>query len=155
GFSLQNTSRVELPNGLKLLLHEDHRLPIVAAQALVARVQLVEPAEKAGVARLVGSLLDEGTDRHTGPQIAEMIENVGGVLTFSSSGGSVKVLAPDRSLGLKLFFECLARPTFPKDAFERKQQQQLSTIEEANQQPDTKAQLLYREAIYGKHPYGR
>src|SRR5262249_47589900 len=37
-FSLKNAERVELPNGLVLLLLEDHRLPIVAAQAYVRHV---------------------------------------------------------------------------------------------------------------------
>ena len=33
---------------------------------------LREPAEKAGVAALTGSLLEEGTDKHTGKQIAAL-----------------------------------------------------------------------------------
>src|SRR5262249_29866305 len=152
---LTHAKRVVLPNGLTLLLYEDHRLPIVVAQAHVSRVHLLEPESKAGIARLVGYLLDEGTARHSGPQIAELIEDVGGSLSFSSSGGSVKVLTQDRALGLGLFFECLTRSNFPKDAFDRKRAQLLSLIEEANQQPDSKAQMLFREAVYGKHPFGR
>src|SRR5262249_34730078 len=118
-FSLTAAKRVELPNGLTLLLYENHRLPVVVADAMLRRVHVLEPAEKAGVATLVGNLLDEGTAQHTGPQIAEMIENVGGSLAMSAAGGSVKVLAPDRSLGLSVLFECLAQANFPPDAFAR------------------------------------
>jgi zinc protease len=147
--------RVTLPNGLKLLLFEDRRLPIVVAQAHVNHVRLLEPADKSGVATLMGMLLDEGTPAHTGPQIAELIENNGGELSFSSSGGSLKVLSPDRSLGLGLFFECLAQASFPKDAFERDRVRLLSTIEDTERRPDTRAQQLYRATVYGSHPYGR
>src|SRR5262245_52245664 len=154
-FSLKGAQRVELPNGLLLLLLEDHRLPIVVAQAMVRRVGLYEPVEKLGIAALTGSLLDEGTAKRTGQQIAEMIEDVGGNLSLSSSGGSVQVLSANRSLGLELLFECLIRPSFPADAFNRQKEQQLSRIDDAEQQPDTKAQMIYREMVYGKHPLGR
>src|SRR5262249_43070976 len=103
-YSLKEAQRVELPNGLTLLLFENHRLPIVVADAMLRRVGVHEPEEKAGVATLVGNLLDEGTARHTGPQIAEIIEDVGGSLSMRASGGSVKVLAPERGLGLSVFF---------------------------------------------------
>src|SRR5262249_29917262 len=116
GVSLTAAKRVELPNGLVLLLYENHRLPIVVAEALVQHVQLLEPEDKAGVAALTGYLLDEGTAKHTGAQIAEIIEDVGGTLSLSSGGGSVRVLAPHRHLGLELLLECLKDANFPKQA---------------------------------------
>ena len=154
-FSLKQTRRVELPNGLVLLLYENHRLPIVVAEAHVRRVSLHEPEDKAGVAVLTGNLLQEGTTEHTGPQIADLIENVGGTLTLSSSGGLVKVLTPDRHLGLGLLFECLARANFPGAAFTRERQRLLSLIDDSDQQPDYRANVVYRELAYAKHPFGR
>lgn len=154
-FSLKDTQRVVLPNGLTLLLYENRRLPIFVASASVRNVRLYEPEEQAGVSVLTGNLLQEGTAKHSGPQIAEMIEDVGGALSLTSSGGSVKVLAPDRKLGLGLLLECLIQPTFPKEAFAREKQRLLTTITYTEQQPDTRAQTLYRELAYGKHPFGR
>ena len=55
-----------MPNGLTLLLLENHRLPIVFADAYIRNVRLTEPANMAGIANLVGSLLDEGTATRTG-----------------------------------------------------------------------------------------
>jgi zinc protease len=155
GFSLKNAQVVTLPNGLTLLLLENRRLPIVVAQASVRDVKLHEPADKAGVANMVGRLLDEGTSKHKGSEIAELIENVGGGLGFSSTGGSVKVLTPDRKLGLGLLLECLTDPAFPKDAFVREQNKLLSEIEDADSKPEAKASQVYRQTVYGKHPLGR
>jgi zinc protease len=155
GPSLKQARRVELPNGLVLLLYENHRLPIITASASVRHVRLLEPGDKAGVAALTGYLLDEGTAKHSGPEIAELIEDVGGTLSLSSSGGTVRVLTPHRHLGLQLLFECLTGASFPKEAFGREQQRLLSEIEEAEQQPETKALLAYRAQVYGKHPQGR
>src|SRR5205085_150845 len=111
-FSLKGARRVTLDNGLTLLLYENRRLPIVVTEAAVHRVRMLEPEDKPGVATLMGRLLDEGTEKHTGQQIAEQIEDVGGVLSLSGAGGSVQVLAQDRSLGLGLLFECLTQPAF-------------------------------------------
>src|SRR5262249_49894667 len=116
GFTLTAAKRVVLPNGLVVILLEDHRLPIVVAAVDVADVSLREPAEKAGVATLTGNLLEEGTDKHTGQEIAAMIEDTGGSLNLFSSGGSLKVLTPDTDLGLGLLFECLMRASFPAEA---------------------------------------
>src|SRR5439155_2700343 len=119
-------------------------------------VRLTEPANMAGVANLVGSLLDEGTATRTGPQIATTIEDVGGSLTFGASGGSVKVLAPDRTLGLDLLIDCLTRPSFPSDALERKRAQTLSALDDAEKRADARAQRQFSEMIYGPaHPMGR
>jgi zinc protease len=154
-FSLKNAQRVVLPNGLTLLLYENHRLPLVVAEAQVKNARLLEPEQKGGVAVLTGWLLDEGTAKHTGPQIAEMIEDVGGTLAMSSAGGTVSVLAPHRSLGLSLLFECLTQPSFGKEAFERQHERLLSEIDDAERQPDYKGSTVYRELVYGKHPLGR
>lgn len=155
GISLQNAKRVVLPNGLTLLLYENHRLPIVVAEAFVRNLRLMEPADKAGVGVLVSRLLDEGTSKQSGQEIAEMIESVGGSLGFSPTGGAVKVLTPNRSLGLRLLFQCLSDPAFPPEAFERQKQQQLSEIADAEQRPDAKAADTFRALAYGKHPFGK
>ncbi|MBA4065948.1 MAG: insulinase family protein [Isosphaera sp.] len=155
GFTLTNAKRTVLPNGLTLILLEDHRLPVVVAAVDVADTRLREPVDKAGVATLTGSLLEEGTDKHTGKQIAALIEDTGGSLNLSSGGGSLKVLTPDVDLGLGLLFECLTRPTFPADEFARKKEQQLAAIDDAATQPQTKASDTFNALVYGKHPFGR
>jgi zinc protease len=154
-FSLTAAKRVVLPNGMTVILLEDHRLPVVVATAEVRDVLLREPAEKSGVARLTGSLFDEGTDKHTGKEIAALIEDTGGTLGLGGSGGSFKVLTPDTDLALGLLFECLMKPTFPADAFARMKDQQLSGIDDALTQPDTRASQEFNALVYGKHPYGR
>jgi zinc protease len=153
--ALKGAHKVTLDNGLTLLLLENHRLPIVVARALVRGVRLREREDQNGIATLVGRMLDEGTDQHTGPQIAEMIENVGGVLTLSSNGGAVEVLTPDRSLGLGLLFECLSRANFPQADFAREKQRLVSQIQDMEQRPENKASMVYDELVYGKHPFGR
>lgn len=155
GFSLANAKRVELDNGIKLLLLENRRLPIVVARASVADVRLLEPAEKSGVANLVGDMLEEGTTKHKGTEIATLMEDTGGSLSMGSSGGSLKVLTTDADLGLGLLFECLTQPTFPQEEFEAKREQLVAAIADSETQPNTKARLAFSAAVYGQHPFGR
>ncbi len=153
--SLTAARRHVLPNGLTVLLWEQRRLPILYARAEVLDVRLEEPAQQAGVAALTGSLLDEGTARHTGPQIADLIETVGGQLALHASGGSLQVLSPDTDRGLELFFECLTQPAFPEEAFARLKAQQLAAIDDEATQPYLRGLRLFHRLVYGEHPLGR
>jgi zinc protease len=153
-FELKDAKTVVLGNGLKVMLLENHRLPIVVAHADVGHVRLFEPADKVGIANLMGILLEEGTATRTGPQIAKLIEDTGGSLDMNAGGGSIKVLADDTDLGLDLLFDCLISPQFGKDEVESKQEQLLASLAEDDKRPETRAQRAFRATIYGKHPLG-
>jgi zinc protease len=155
GFDLKKARRLELPNGLVLLLFESRRLPIFEAHVLLREAGIYQPDDKLGVAALTGALLDEGTVKHTGPEIASLIEGVGGSLSLGGSGGSVKVLSRDRQMALGLLLECLLQPAFPKDAFDRAKARLLAEIGESETLPDARARRKFRALVYGKHPLGR
>ncbi|HXD85306.1 MAG TPA: pitrilysin family protein [Urbifossiella sp.] len=154
-FSLTGAKRVVLPNGLVLVMLEDHRLPVVVGNLAIRDARLYEPADKLGIATFVGGLLEEGTTQHSGQEIAALIEDTGGTMSASASGGSLHVLTPDTDLGLGLMFECLIRPSFPADALERQRDQQISAIEETATQPHPRGSQLFKSLIYGDHPLGR
>jgi zinc protease len=153
--SLEKTKHLVLPNGMTVLLMENHRLPIVVAAASLRYVRRYEPADKSGLAQYMASILEEGTSRRTGEQIAETIETVGGALTLGERGGSVKILSEDRKLGLDLLFDCLLHPNFPAEAATRKKEEQLAEIADAQEQPSLRASDKFMELVYGKTYLGR
>nr|MBA2353063.1 insulinase family protein [Acidobacteriota bacterium] len=59
-FSLPKPSRTVLPNGLVLLVMEDHDLPLISVSARLRTGGLLEPVEKTGLAGLTGSLMRSG-----------------------------------------------------------------------------------------------
>src|SRR5579884_1277265 len=75
-----NPVRFVLPNGLTVLVLEQHALPIVHLHALIKTGAAHDPPDRAGLANLVAGLLDEGTTTRSAKQIAEQIEFVGGTL---------------------------------------------------------------------------
>jgi zinc protease len=155
GVDLTEAKRVILKSGVTAVMLENRRLPIVVAEAYLKGVRLREPADQSGVAALVGEMLEEGGGGRTGGQIADTIEATGGVLTFGSTGGSVKVLTPDTDTGLGLLFGSVITPSFPAEALERRRAMLLSTIADVETQPQNRARQELSAAVYGDHPFGR
>ncbi|MFI5224487.1 MAG: insulinase family protein, partial [Nitrospirales bacterium] len=72
-------------NGITVLVLEQHFLPIIEIHALIKTGSAQDPPDKAGLANLVASLLDEGTTTRTSKQQAEQIDFVGGALEAKAS----------------------------------------------------------------------
>src|SRR5262245_53861180 len=112
-----------MPNGMTLLVLEQHFLPIVEVHALIRTGSAHDPPDKAGLANLVASLLDEGTTTRSSKQLAEQIDFVGGSLEVKPSEdfttASVRVLKKDADLGFTLLADILQHPAFHKQEFER------------------------------------
>ena len=93
-------------NGMTVLFLEQHFLPTVEIHALVKVGSAQDPPDKAGLANLTASLLDEGTQTRTSRQIAEQIDFVGGSLEAHAgedfTTASARVLKKDADIGFAL-----------------------------------------------------
>src|SRR6476620_7493815 len=67
----------ELPNGLKLMIVEQHELPLADFVLVVGGGGTMDPAKKDGVANLTASMLTEGTTSRNSLQIADQIAYLG------------------------------------------------------------------------------
>lgn len=147
--------RWTLDNGLTVLFLEQHVLPIVSIDAFVDAGQKYETDAQAGVTVLTGQLLDEGTHSRSSIEIAHTIESVGGSLDTESQGGSVQVLAADVALGMELLADVLINPIFDPQQLEKKRHQLLGSLDEDEDHLSAVALHLFREMVYGPHPYHR
>jgi zinc protease len=150
--------KVEVPNGLRLLLKEDHRLPFVEFRLVLGGGVLAETAATNGRTHLLARMLMQGTTRHTAEQLVAEIESVGGHIdTYSgnnSLGVSAEVLKDDFALGLALVGDVLLRPLFLKDALERERQMQLAALKAQRDQLLSVASRRMRQAMFGEVAYG-
>jgi len=71
-------TRYRLPNGLLVILLEDHRLPLVAVNLWYQVGSKDEPAGRSGFAHLFEHLMFMGTDGVPYPQFDAMMERAGG-----------------------------------------------------------------------------
>jgi zinc protease len=144
-------------NGITVVVLEQHFLPIVEIHALIKVGSAQDPPEKAGLANLVASLLDEGTTSRTSRQLAEQIDFVGGSLEAKAgedfTTASARVLKKDIDLGFALLADILMRPAFPKQEFERVRAQTLGEISSDNDDPGQVAMKAFNQLIFHNHPY--
>lgn len=149
--------RVTAANGMTVLVLEQHFLPIVEIHALIKAGSAHDPPEKAGLANLVASLLDEGTTTRTSKQLAEQIDFVGGLLEAKAgedfTTASVRVLKKDVELGFTLLADILMHPAFPKQEFERVRAQILGEIASDNDDPGHVAMKAFNQLVFHNHPY--
>jgi len=152
-----NPVRYVAPNGLTVLVLEQHALPIVQVHALVKTGSVQDPPGKAGLANLVANLLDEGTATRSATQLAEQIEFVGGQMAVKSGDdfttASVKVLKKDQDLGLELLADILLRPSFPEKELRRVRSQILGEMQSEQDDPGTIAAKAFNQLVFDGHPY--
>jgi zinc protease len=150
--------KFELPNGLRLLVKEDHRLPFIEFRTVFQGGLLAETADNNGVTQLTGKLLLKGTARRSAEDIAREIESVGGSIDSyggnNSFGVNAEVLSGDFATGLDLLRDVLLNPAFPAPALERERQIQLAGIRAQKDHLLQSAAQAMRRALFGETGYG-
>jgi len=146
-----------LPNGLRLLVREDPRLPLVSINAVFRGGLLAETKETNGLTKLFTKALLKGTKSRNAEQIAEQIENTGGSISSDSGnnsfGVSVDVMQPDVAKGLEILADVLINPVFPEREVNLEKQAMLAGIKAEDEQPTAVGRNLVREHLFGSHPY--
>jgi predicted Zn-dependent peptidase len=113
--------------------------------------------DRAGLAALTGSLIDEGTAERAALEIAAEVESLGGYLSsqadWDSLSASLGVLAEHSAKGLELLAEIAIQATFPDAEVERLRSQHLAELQRRRAQPanvaaDELARILYADTIY-------
>lgn len=156
--SEHQTQKFELPNGLRLLVKEDHRLPFVEFRSVLKGGVLAESIENNGLTQLTGKMLLKGTKTRSAEDIAKEIESIGG--NIDSFGGNntfginAEVLSGDFDTGLQLVADVLLNPVFPAPALERERQIQLAGIKAQKDQLLRSAGINLRRALFGDTGYG-
>ena len=148
-----------LANGVRVVLVESHRDPVVAFRLAVPAGDAYAPAGKEGLADMAAGLLTKGAGQRSADEVAAAIEGAGGSLAgFSGSdylslAGSV--LSNNTALAMQLLGDAVARPTFPDREVELARQQTLSGLQLEESQPASIASRAFNRGLYGSHPYGR
>ena len=146
-----------LSNGLRLLVREDDRLPLVSMVATFKGGLLAETPADNGIARLLARTLIKGTRTKSADEISETIEATGGAIGSDSGNNSVsvsaRVLRPDLGIGLGLLADILLHANFPVAALEREREAQLASIKADGEEVTSAARDLLRAQLFARHPF--
>ncbi len=150
----------ELANGLKVLLVEDHKLPLVQANLVVRSGFSADPQGLPGVASLTAELLDEGTTSRNALELEEEEKRLGAQLGtgsgFDGSQVNLNVLKSNLEGGLALLADVVLNPSFPGEELERQRRIYVGRIAQEAKQPQTAAIKMFQQVLYGEnHPYGQ
>ncbi|MFZ9932000.1 MAG: M16 family metallopeptidase [Chthoniobacterales bacterium] len=147
-----------LPNGLRVLVCPDNKLPLVNLVAVFRGGLLAETEATNGVTALAARTLIKGTEKRTADQLNDEIEAVGGQIRADSGNNSfsvsVEVMKPDLRLGMDILSDVLTHAEFPPEEIAREKEDQLASIKAEDEQITTVARHAMRQAVFGAHPYG-
>jgi zinc protease len=155
---LPQIREAKLPNGLRLVVLEDHSQPAVWIRLALPAGSVHDPDGKAGLASMVATMLNKGTPSRTEDQISQTVDGLGATLSASAHDDNITVaasgLSPYTNALLDVIADISLRPAFPQDSLARARTQTLSSIQETLGQPGALADAAIDRLVYGSHPYG-
>ena len=153
------TTRYTLSNGMRVLIKENHRLPLVSVRAALLGGSRLEEINHSGISAFTARMLTRGTEGLSASEIAATVESWGGKLKdFSgrnSFGITGKFLTGDIEKGLALLADLLIHPSFPEPEIRKVKQDILTDIISKKDNPRQELLDLFNRTLYQSHPYGR
>jgi len=112
-----------LPNGIRLVIKEDHSLPIVSVVAAFDGGVRYETSENNGIGNLTAMMLTRGTTRLTAQALSERIDriaaDVGGTSGRDSLGLKAQFLTTYQDEGWQIVADILRNPSFDTDELDK------------------------------------
>ncbi len=143
-----------LPNGLKVFVVENHKLPRVTFSLKLDRDPILE-GNKAGYTSLVGPLMMGGTKSLNKDQLDEAIDQIGASINVSSTSAVASSLTKHKETLLTLFADVLFNPSFPQEELDKLKKQTISVLAAEKDDPNSIGMVVSNAVLYGKdHPYG-
>ena len=157
--ALPEFERVELDNGVVLLISEKHDVPLVGLEAVIRGGAIQDPAEMNGLANLLAGVLEKGAGERDAAAFAEAVDAVGGRLSASAGLESVRIsadfMAHDAELLIELLTDMLRRPALDAAEFEKLRDRSINLIKAAKGSNPGDLLPAYGNAfLFPGHPYG-
>jgi zinc protease len=157
-YHFPHITRATLPNGLRVLVAENHNAPLVSMRALVRSGADHDTVQNAGLASVVADMLDEGAGERDAIRIAEDVGLLGGALgtgaDWDASYVSFDVLSRNSEAAMSIFGDVTARATLPADGLERVRAERLNEILQQRNDPSSIAGKRFASLLYGTGAYG-
>jgi zinc protease len=153
-----NITRVELPNGIIVLVYENHQVESVVISGSLEAGSLFETPAQNGLASLTAAALMRGTHRRDFDALHATLEDIGADLSLGAGYHTVgfggRALAEDLPVLLDVLNDVLRAPAFPPGPVDNLRQQRLTEIKYSDDDTRYRAGLAFRQALYGPaHPY--
>lgn len=158
--SPENVTRVQLRNGIVVLVKENHSNASVSVRGRLRAGAMFETDATGGLAQFTAASLQRGTRRYTFQKLNELYDSLGMSLSVSagteSAGFGGKALTEDFGRLLEVIQQVLLHPKFPEREIEKLRSQLVTGLREAEQDTRWVAYKKFRELAFPKtHPFHR
>lgn len=158
-FDIEKPFETKLDNGLRVVIVENQRLPLVSYRLAFESGDINDPDGMTGLTSAMTAMLTEGTENYSSLQLAEKIERLGSSIGASTSDDFTIVSASALSLYsteiLHLLAEVVLRPTFPENELDLYRRNTIENLKFQRSQPGFLAGEQSARLIYGEHPYSK
>jgi zinc protease len=148
-----------LANGLRVVMAENHAVPLVWLNWVSQAGSEWDPAEMDGLALATSLLLREGTARRTASQIVEEIDDLGATLfsgvDWEAAFLNVELLAEDFCAGVDLVVDMACHAQFPRAAVDRAKRRQIGELTRKRHDARAVADQVFARVLYGDAASGR
>ncbi|MCW5958594.1 MAG: insulinase family protein [Pyrinomonadaceae bacterium] len=156
-FNIPSPVETTLKNGLRVVVFENRRLPLVSLRLAFPTGEIYDPAEKTGLTSALASMLNEGTLNRTSRQIADEIERLGASISVSSSSDNFVAAGSGLSLYLDdvldLISDMVLFPNFPEDELALYKANTIEGLKFQRSQAGFLADEQVSRIMFGDHPY--
>ncbi len=155
---LPKAQEATLPNGLRVILLESHKVPTFTMQLVVLSGGLADRPDYHGLATFTAALMREGTAKRSSKDIAEQVDALGATLTATSGLSSLTSTVTAAGLlenldqTLDIFADVIRSPNFPQAEVDKYKARSLAQLQFQRSNPQFLAQEQFSRAIYGEHP---
>jgi zinc protease len=151
------TTQKNLPNGLELVLIENHELPLVHITLVVAAGSMRDPEGKEGLASFTANMLKRGTESRSRNDIAGEIDFIGGRMDISADRDAVEItvdfLSKHMHVGISVLSDMVLNPVFDSTEIEKYRKQVLNAIIQSRENPHIVCSENFNRLLFGDHPY--
>ncbi|QRM88421.1 insulinase family protein [Lacinutrix sp. WUR7] len=152
--ALEVPGEFELPNGLKVLVVENHKLPRVSYSLSIDNKPIKE-GDIAGVSGILGSMLGNGTTNIAKDAFNEEIDFLGARMSFRSNGGYASSLSKYSDRILNLMSDAVKNPLLTEEEFQKEKEKAIEGLKSNKKSVDAVASRVGSALAYGTHhPYG-
>src|SRR6476469_37461 len=147
-----------LPNGLTLIVQEDHSSPVASVQAWCATGSVYEDEKLgAGLSHILEHMLFKGTKTQSSNAIAQKIQDVGGYInaytSFDRTVFWIDVPKDGVQTALTVLSDAMMNSTLPPEEYAKEQEVIRREFAMGLDDPDRQAGLLLFATAYQRHPY--
>jgi len=156
--NLPKITEKKLANGLTVVLAPLPNVPKVSAMLTFRSATTASDRDAhPGIAQIVASVANEGTDTRTSKQLKEELRSIGGTLGLGSDADSTTITGTSLSEFSTQLFDLMSdvaqHPSFPESEVKLAQENTIQQIRAGRADPGFLGNERFQKAVFGNHPY--